>query len=178
MLICRNAEGVHGKKTVGNPCTRISLQIFLKIGIKSWLALYWSSFLVLLWLIMLFEVVHFGYSCATVCILIHWHLPAPIRKSFPIHSCTVLTTRIIRSLLLLDPWNLTNIRTLRRSNLAFISKSLQRSCRKHGLVNIFQQRKLFNRKEAKGPNKLFRANQLETRPEKNHMKFFRPTNLE
>ena len=22
MLICRNAEGVHGKKKVGNPCTR------------------------------------------------------------------------------------------------------------------------------------------------------------
>jgi len=24
MLICRNAEGVHGKRKVGNPCSRMS----------------------------------------------------------------------------------------------------------------------------------------------------------
>jgi len=26
MLICRNAEGVHGKKKVGNPCSTASLE--------------------------------------------------------------------------------------------------------------------------------------------------------
>ena len=51
----------------------------------------WSSLLMLLWLFMNFKIAHFG-GCngATVCILIHWQLSAPIRKSSPIHSCTCI----------------------------------------------------------------------------------------
>ena len=42
-----------------------------------------SSLLILLWLFMVCEIAHFGYNSATVCILIHRQLSAPIWKSSP-----------------------------------------------------------------------------------------------
>jgi len=79
-----------------NKHTKISLEIFFKIE-KSCLALYWSTFLTLLWLFMVCEIAHFGYNGATVCILIYQQLSAPVRESSAIHSCT-FKTRIIRAL--------------------------------------------------------------------------------
>jgi len=46
------------------------------------------------------EIAHFGYNDATVCILIHRHLSAPMRKSSPFTP--VLITRIIRALPIFD----------------------------------------------------------------------------
>jgi len=40
-----------------------------------------------LWFFMACEIAHFSYNGATVCILTHWQLSAPIRKSSSIHSC-------------------------------------------------------------------------------------------
>jgi len=55
---------------------------------KSCLAFYWNSLLMLLWLFMVWEIAHFGCNGATVCILINRQLSALMRKSSPIHSCT------------------------------------------------------------------------------------------
>jgi len=60
---------------------KISLETFFEFWIKCCLA----QHLMLLWLCMFCEIVHFGYNGATVCILIHRQLSA--RKS-PIHSYT------------------------------------------------------------------------------------------
>ena len=51
------------------------------------MALYWSSLLILIWLFMVCKIAQFGYDAATVCILIHRQLSAPMRKSSSIHSC-------------------------------------------------------------------------------------------
>jgi len=57
----------------------------------------WSSLLlILLWLFMVCESAHFGYNSATVCILIHRQLSAPIWKSSPNNFYT--STRIIAAL--------------------------------------------------------------------------------
>jgi len=44
--------------------------------------------LILLWLFMVYEIAHFGYNSATVCILIHRQLSAPTWKPSPNNFCT------------------------------------------------------------------------------------------
>jgi len=66
---------------------KISKKLF-EIKIKSCLALYWSSLLMLLLLFRVCEIAHFGQNSATVWILIHRQLSEPIQKLSPIHSCS------------------------------------------------------------------------------------------
>jgi len=76
---------------------KIPLEIYFEIWIKSCLALYRSSLLMILLLFMVREIAQVGYNGATVCILIYWQLS--------LHQCEshlsftpVLTTRMIRAL--------------------------------------------------------------------------------
>jgi len=59
-----------------------------EIETRPCLALHWSSFRMLLLLFMVCGIAHFGCYSATVCILIPWQLSAPVRRCFPMHSCT------------------------------------------------------------------------------------------
>ena len=81
--------------------------------------------------------------------------------------------------------NLTSLKCYEHQNagvglIQHYHRIFQACCRKKCIVNIFLQRKLFQRKKFKRPNEFFKANQLEMRPKKNKRQneILGPTNLE